>query len=315
MKRVLFIDSVHHLIREELTSHGFTCDFFPDLTKEKLEEIIPGYFGIIIRSKFRLDEALLSKTTSLRFIGRAGAGMENIDVPFAESRGILCLNSPEGNRDAVGEHTIGMLLSLMNNMRRADRQVREGTWIREDNRGTEIKGKTVGIIGYGNMGSAFAQRLKGFEADVISWDKYKKDYSDGNTRETTMEEIFDSADILSLHIPLTDETRGLCDTVFFKRFRKNIWFLNTSRGPIVNTRDLADQLKSGKILGAALDVLEYEDASFEGLSAQFPQAFQFLLDSDRVILTPHIAGWTTESKIRLAEVLVGKILKVFPDGR
>ena len=174
--------------------------------------------------------------------------------------------------------------------------------------------KAVGIIGYGNMGSAFAQRLKGFEADVISYDKYKTDYSDGNTRETTMEEIFESADILSLHVPLTEETRCLCDSGFFKKFRKNLWFINTSRGPIVNTRDLADQLKSGKILGAALDVLEYEDSSFEGLSGQFPEEIRFLLESDRVILTPHIAGWTVESKIRLAEVLAEKILKSFPEG-
>ena len=313
MKRVLFIDSVHPLIREALTAHGFTCDLNPYLTKEEFEEIFPSYFGIILRSKFRLDEALLSKAASLRFIGRIGAGMENIDVPFAESRGILCLNSPEGNRDAVGEHTLGMLLSMMNNMNRADRQVREGKWLREANRGEEIKGKTVGIIGYGNMGSAFAQRLKGFETNVISFDKYKTGYSDGNTREATMEEIFAFSDILSLHIPLTEETHYLCDASFLQQFRKNIWFINTSRGAIVNTRDLADQLRSGKILGAALDVLEYEDSSFECLSGQFPDFFRFLLQSDRVILTPHIAGWTTGSNIRLAEVLVNKIVKAFPE--
>jgi D-3-phosphoglycerate dehydrogenase / 2-oxoglutarate reductase len=313
LKKVLFLDSVHPLIREALTAHGFTCDFNPHLTKEELEAILPCYFGVIIRSKFRLDEALLSKASSLRFIGRVGAGMENIDVRFAESLGILCLNSPEGNRDAVGEHALGMLLSLMNNINRADRQVREGKWIREANRGTEIKGKTVGIIGYGNMGSAFAQRLKGFEAQVIAYDKYKKDYSDDNVRETTLEEIFTFADILSMHIPLTEETHYLCDASFFGKFRKNIWFINTSRGAIVNTRDLAGQLRSGKIIGAALDVLECEDSSFEGLSGQIPDSFRFLLQSDLVLLTPHIAGWTTESKIKLAEVLVEKILRAFPE--
>jgi D-3-phosphoglycerate dehydrogenase len=189
--------------------------------------------------------------------------------------------------------------------------VREGKWNREENRGTEIKGKTIGIIGYGNMGSAFAQRLKGFEATVISYDKYKKKYSDGNTIETTLDEIFKSADIVSMHVPLTQETRFMCDKDFFKRFRKNIWFINTSRGQIVNTGDLAEQIRSGKILGAALDVLEYEDSSFETLSGKFPDAYRFLLGSDRVIFTPHVAGWTVESNIRLARVLVDKILNAF----
>jgi D-3-phosphoglycerate dehydrogenase len=312
MKKVLFIDTVHPLIREELSAHGYTCKQAQDMEKEDLMKIIHQYSGIIIRSRINLDEEILSKAKKLRFIGRVGAGMENIDVKFAESRGVLCFNSPEGNRDAVGEHTTGMLISLMNHFSRADRQVREGKWKREENRGTEIKGKTVGIIGYGNMGSAFAQRLQGFEATVISYDKYKKDYSDGNTFETTMEEIFNRADIVSLHIPLTEETRFMCNQAFFERFRKNIWFINTSRGQIVNTADLPKQLKSGKIIGAALDVLEYEDSSFESLSGQFPDAFRFLSESDKVILTPHIAGWTVESNIRLAKVLVDKILKAFP---
>lgn len=311
MKRVLFIDSVHPLIREELAVHGFSCEFFPDQGKEDLMKAVHQYFGIIIRSRINLDEEILSKATELRFIGRVGAGMENVDVKYATSRGVLCFNSPEGNRDAVGEHTTGMLLSLMNNLNRADRQVREGKWNREENRGTEIKGKTVGIIGYGNMGSAFAQRLRGFEATVISYDKYKKNYSDGNTLETTLEGIFESADILSLHVPLTEETRFMCDQAFFEQFKKNIWFINTSRGSVVHTGDLAEQVRSGKILGAALDVLEYEDSSFENLSGQFPDAFRFLLESDKVILTPHIAGWTMESNIKLAKVLVDKILKAF----
>jgi len=312
MKRVLFIDSVHPLIREELAVHGFSCELFPDQGKEDLMKSVHQYFGIIIRSRINLDEEILSKATELRFIGRVGAGMENVDVKYATSRGVLCFNSPEGNRDAVGEHTTGMLLSLMNNLNRADRQVREGKWNREENRGTEIKGKTIGIIGYGNMGSAFAQRLRGFEATVISYDKYKKNYSDGNTVETTLEKIFESADILSLHVPLTEETRFMCDRAFFERFKKNIWFINTSRGPVVHTSDLADQIRSGKIIGAALDVLEYEDSSFENLSVHFPDAFRFLLESDKVILTPHIAGWTVESDIKLAKVLTDKILKAFP---
>ena len=311
LKRVLFIDSVHPLIREELNAYGFICENFLDQGKEELMKLIPPYFGIIIRSRFNLDEEFLSKATELHFIGRVGAGMENIDVKYAVSKGIQCFNSPEGNRDAVGEHTTGMLLSLMNNLNRADHQVREGKWNREENRGTEIKGKTIGIIGYGNMGSAFAQRLKGFETTVISYDKYKKKYSDGNTVETTLDKIFDSADIVSMHVPLTEETQFMCDNAFFERFKKNIWFINTSRGRIVNTGDLADQVRSGKVIGAALDVLEYEDSSFEKLSGKFPDAFRYLLESDKVILTPHIAGWTVESNIKLAKVLVDKILNAF----
>jgi D-3-phosphoglycerate dehydrogenase / 2-oxoglutarate reductase len=308
----LFIDSVHPLIREELEANGYTCDLYQDKGKEELMKILPGYFGIIIRSRIMLDEEFLSKEHELRFIGRVGAGMENIDVRYAESRGVVCFNSPEGNRDAVGEHTAGMLLSLMNNFTRADRQVREGIWKREENRGTEIKGKTIGIIGYGNMGSAFARRLKGFEADVISYDKYKKNYSDGNTLETTLETIFDTADIVSMHVPLTEETLFMCDKIFFERFRKKIWFINTSRGKVVKTSDLADQVRSGKIHGAALDVLEYEDSSFENLRGKFSEALRFLMSSDKVILTPHIAGWTVESNIKLAKVLVDKILTAFP---
>ncbi len=311
MKKVLFIDTVHPLIREELTTHGFSCELFPDQGKEELMKLVHYYFGIIIRSRINLDKEILSKATELRFIGRVGSGMENIDVKYAAGRGVQCFNSPEGNRDAVGEHTTGMLLSLMNNLNRADHQVREGKWRREENRGTEIKGKTIGIIGYGNMGSAFAQRLQGFEATVLSYDKYKKNYSDGNTIETTLEKIFESADILSLHVPLTEETRTMCDNAFFNRFKKNIWFINTSRGPVVNTADLSEQLRSGKIMGAALDVLEYEDSSFENLSGNFTESLRFLLESDKVILTPHIAGWTVESNIKLAKVLVDKILKAF----
>jgi D-3-phosphoglycerate dehydrogenase / 2-oxoglutarate reductase len=307
MTKILFIDSVHPLIREELTGLGFQCDFFPEHHRTDFLSLADQYEGIIIRSKIKLDKEFLDKATRLKFIGRVGAGMENIDVGYAESRGIRCLNSPEGNRDAVGEHALGMLLSLLNHMNRADRQVRHGIWLREDNRGTEIKGKTVGIIGYGNMGSAFAQRLKGFEARVISYDKYKLGYSEGNTTETSLEEIFEQSDILSLHIPLNEETAWMVDDAFIGRFRKNIWLMNTSRGKIVRTADLVKNMVAGKVLGAALDVLEYEDTSFEALAENSPPELSFLTASDHVILTPHIAGWTHESNIKLAMVLVDKI--------
>jgi len=307
MTKILFIDSVHPLIREELTGLGFQCDFFPEHHRTDFLSLADQYEGIIIRSKIKLDKEFIDKATRLRFIGRVGAGMENIDVGYAESRGIRCLNSPEGNRDAVGEHALGMLLSLLNHMNRADRQIRQGTWLREGNRGTEIKGKTVGIIGYGNMGSAFAQRLKGFEARVISYDKYKLGYSDGNTTETSLEEIFEQSDIVSLHIPLNEETTWMVDDAFIGRFRKNIWLMNTSRGKIVRTTDLVKNMVAGKVLGAALDVLEYEDASFETLAENLPTELSFLTASDHVVLTPHIAGWTHESNIKLAMVLVDKI--------
>ncbi|MFH1159832.1 MAG: NAD(P)-dependent oxidoreductase [bacterium] len=312
--KVLMIDEVHPLIAEELAANGFACDFFPDYQREDYLRIIGQYTGVIVRSKIRMDREILEKAINLKFIGRVGSGLENIDVDYAEQAGIVCLNSPEGNRDAVGEHTLGMLLSLLNHLNRADREIRKGLWIREGNRGMEIKGKTIGIIGYGNMGSAFAQRLKGFEANVISYDKYKQNYSDGNTRETTLEEIFETATIVSLHIPLTEETTYLVDTAFLEKFRKHIWLINTSRGKVVKTSDLIEALKSGRIQGAALDVLEYEDSSFEALSKDLPADFKYLMEADNVILTPHIAGWTFESNIRLATVLVEKILTYWKES-
>jgi len=314
LQKVLIIDSVHPLIREELTANGFQCDYFPEYNRKEFEAIADQYSGIIIRSKIKLDRPFLEKAVHLRFVGRVGAGMENIDVEYAESRGIICLNSPEGSRDAVGEHTLGLLLSLLNRINTADRQVRNGKWIREGNRGIEIKGKTVGIVGYGNMGSAFAQRLKGFETNVISYDKYKTNYWDGNTQETSLAEIFEMSDILSLHVPLTEETHYMVDDLFISKFKKNIWLINTSRGPVVKTVDLVKNLKTGKVLGAALDVLEYEDSSFEKISKDLPEEYHYLTNAENVVLTPHIAGWTAESNYKLARVLVEKIKAAFPKG-
>jgi D-3-phosphoglycerate dehydrogenase len=256
-----------------------------------------------------MNRQLIDKATNLKFIGRVGAGMESIDVAYAESKGIKCFNSPEGNRDAVGEHALGMLIAVMNNFLHADKQVRNGEWKREENRGVEIKGKTIGIIGYGNMGSAFAKKLKGFEANVIAYDKYKFNYSDEFVKEVSLEEIFENSDILSLHVPLTDETHYMLNASFINKFKKKFWLINTSRGAVVNTNDLVAALKSGKVKGAALDVIEYEETSFETLSGKdLPDAWKYLISSDKVILTPHIAGWTVESKIKLAKVLAEKII-------
>ncbi len=306
--KILLLDPVHPLIRVRFEEYGYQCDYYPDLSGNDLLKIAGDYSGIIVRSKFTVDRNFLDAATNLEFIGRVGAGMENIDVEYARKRGIRCYNSPEGNRDAVGEHAVGMLLALLNHMTRADLQVRQGIWSREENRGIEIMGKTVGIIGYGNMGSAFARRLKGFEANVIAYDKYKKRFSDAFVTEATMEQIFSDTDILSLHVPLTAETRYLVDQDYLNRFKKPVWLVNTSRGQVVKTADLVKNLKSGKVPGAALDVLEFEDASFGFLNSKDPD-FAYLAASDRVILTPHIAGWTRESNEKLARILVEKIQK------
>lgn len=308
-RRILFIDSNHPILHQELQKAGFTCDLQYEWSKEKVMQELHNYMGVVIRSRFKLDKEFLDKGPNLRFIARAGAGMENIDVPYAHKLGIHCLHAPEGNRDAVGEHAIGMLLMLLNNLNRADREVREGIWIREGNRGREIQGKTIGIIGYGNMGSAFAKRLKGFDCKVLAYDKYKKDFSDDYAKEATMQELFEQADIISLHLPLTEETHYLANGYFFKKFKKNIYLINTARGKNVNTEELVEQIKAGKVLGACLDVLEYESVSFEALDAsKLPEPFKYLIKSDKVVLTPHIAGWTFESHEKIAQVLVRKIL-------
>ncbi|OYT13809.1 MAG: hydroxyacid dehydrogenase [Bacteroidetes bacterium 4572_114] len=310
--KVLFIDTAHPVLTADLTGFGFQCDYFEDYNREDFIRAIPEYCGIIVRGKITLDEDFLSKASNLKFIGRVGAGMENIDVGFAESRGIACLNAPEGNRDAVGEHTLGMLLMLMNNLRKADNEVRKSIWIREGNRGHEIKGKTVGIVGYGNMGGAFAQRLKGFNARVIAYDKYKFGYSDEFVEEVDMETIFTETNILSLHVPLTDETEYLVDDSYLKKFRKNIYVINTARGKVLNTSSLVHNMKTGKVIGACLDVLEYEKMSFEAIGEdQLPENFKYLVNSDRVVLSPHIAGWTHESNFKLAKVIVGKVMDIF----
>ena len=308
MKKVLFVDDTHPVLREELSAMGFQCDDFTGNNSDDCKHIIGDYFGAVIRSKITFDADMLSAASQLRFIARVGAGMESIDVEYAKSKRIECFNSPEGNRDAVAEHALGMLLSLLNNLNRADAEVRKGIWRREANRGIEIKDKTIGIIGYGNMGGAFAQRLKGFGCKVLAYDKYRTGFGDEYVTECDMETIFTETDILSLHVPLTTETRYLVDENYIGRFVKNFWLINTSRGPVVNTAALVDTLKSGKINGAALDVLEYEKSSFEAMDAEtFPEPLKQLVAFDNVILSPHIAGWTVESKYKLAKVLADKI--------
>lgn len=315
-RKVLIIDTNHEILIRELSKNGFQCDYFEGYTRKDYLSTIDRYFGVIIRSKINFDKEILKKAKKLKFIGRVGAGMENIDVEFAQKLGIRCFNAPEGNRDAVGEHTLGMLLILMNKLLKANHEVRNGIWLREENRGMEIKGKTIGIIGYGNMGSAFAQRLSGFEANVIAYDKYKTGYSDEFIKETDMPEIYSECDILSMHIPLTEETTFLLNDKYLNNFRKNIFVINTSRGNILKTDDLVKNIKSGKILGAALDVLEYEKLSFENIDKEkLPESFKYLATSDKVVFSPHIAGWTIESKYKLAKVIAEKIIKEFGDWK
>jgi len=310
--RVLFIDSTHPRLLEMLEEAGFDCQYTPELSKDELLNIFDQFDGFIIRSKFKLTKTELDKATRLKFIGRVGAGLENIDVPYAESKGISCFNAPEGNRDAVGEHALGMLLCLFNNLCRCNAEVSKGMWRREENRGLEIKGKTVGIIGYGNMGNAFAQRLKGFGCKVIAYDKYKFDYTDEFCEEKQLQYLFEQCDILSLHIPQTEETMFMVNDDFLSQFKKPFFLINTARGKIVKISGLVKHLKTGQVRGACLDVLEYEKTSFEDLHAnELPEDFQYLIDTDNVLLSPHVGGWTHESNIKLSEVTAQKIIDKF----
>ena len=312
MPKVLFIDSNHPILHETLINAGFECDLFWDKPKEELINLIPFYDGIVIRSKFKITAEIIDTAKNLKCIARAGAGMENIDVDYATQKGISCVHAPEGNRDAVGEHAVAMLLNLFNNINKADRELRNGKWIREGNRGVELRGKTVGIIGYGNMGSSFAQCLLGFGCTILVYDKYKKNFGNNKIKEVSLEVIFEHADIISLHTPLTNETNYLLNDSFFKSFKKSIYIINTARGKCLNTSDLVENMKSGKVLGACLDVLEYESVSFEQINSdEIPKPLQYLIHSDKTILTPHIAGWTHESNIKIAEVLASKIIQVF----
>ncbi len=312
-KKILLLDTLHESFITGITAVGFNCVEAYTWSKEKIIEALPDFTGMVIRSRIPADKELLLGATRLKFIARVGAGMENIDVPFAESKNIICLNAPQGNRMAVAEHCLAMLLALFNNLMRADKEVRKGIWRREENRGVELTGKTIAIIGYGYMGSAFAEVLKGFDVRLLVYDKYKEVVTDKskNLFATTLPEIFGQADIVSLHVPLTEETKFMLNDKFINSFKKNIYLLNTSRGKCLKTDDLVKNLKTGKIIGACLDVLEYETSSFENIPVEnLPPSFKFLSEADNVILTPHIAGWTHESNRKMADVLVEKIKKL-----
>ena len=307
--KILQLDKNHPLISEQLTAKGFVVEEDHSSPYDEVLEKIKDYQGIIIRSRIPLDKNFLTKASHLKFIARVGAGMENIDIETAEKFGIKLINSPEGNRDSVAEHVVGMLLILMNRLFIASNEVKNGIWKREENRGDELLGKTFGIIGYGNMGKATAKRLSGFGVKVIFHD-ILPNLSDEFATQVSLEELQKRADILSLHIPLTEETHYLVDEEFISKMEKNFYFINTARGKNLKTKALVKAIESGKVLGACLDVLEYEKSSFENLEIE-NQDLKYLLDSEKVIVTPHIGGWTHQSKEKLAQVIVDKILADF----
>lgn len=309
---VIFLDSVHPVLQQRLEEKGFYCIDATNDSLEKCKQLVSEAEGIVIRSRFRMDRSFLNQAAKLKFIARSGAGMENIDENYCESKNITLFNAPEGNRNAVAEHALGMLLTLFNRLNIADREVREGKWDREGNRGIELDGKTVGIIGYGNNGSAFAKKLAGFDVKILAYDKYKSKFGNKQVHESTLRAIYQEADVVSFHIPQNEETLYFADESFFESFQKSIYLLNLSRGKIVKTSALVNAIREEKVLGAGLDVLEYEKASFESFFEQdIPEDFRYLLKSDKVLLTPHVGGWTKESYFKLSSVLADKILERF----
>ncbi|GGG35053.1 2-hydroxyacid dehydrogenase [Bizionia arctica] len=309
--KVLHLDTNHSLLIKQLNALGYQNDEDYNSSKAEIEAKIAAYDGLIIRSRFAIDKQFLDAAKNLKFIGRVGAGLENIDCEEAENQDIYLISAPEGNRNAVGEHSLAMLLSLFNKLKKANQEVSEGKWLREDNRGIELDGKTVGIIGYGNMGKAFAKKLSGFEVDVLCYD-LKPNVGDKNAEQVALDVLYQEADVISLHTPETLLTRNMINMEFINNFVKPFWFINTARGKSVVTKDLVSALKSGKILGAGLDVLEYEKASFEDMfTSTMPEPFQYLIKANNVILTPHVAGWTVESKEKLAQTIVDKIKEKF----
>lgn len=310
--KILHIDSNHSLLWDELQAAGFQNEADFTSSKETIEAKIANYHGIVIRSRFKIDKNFIDKATNLQFIARVGAGLESIDCDYAISKNIQLIAAPEGNSNAVGEQALGMLLSLFNNLNKADKEVKNGQWNRESNRGYELDGKTIGIIGYGNMGKAFAKKLRGFDVEVLCYD-ILTNVADANAKQVSLEEVQQKADVLSLHVPWTPLTDKMVNTSFINAFQKPFWLLNLARGKCVVTSDLVAALQSKKILGAGLDVLEYEKLSFENLFDEDTknEAFEYLRKADNVLLTPHIGGWTFESHEKLAQTIVNKILHLY----
>lgn len=309
LKEVVFIDSVHPILEQKLTQAGMRCLDHTKSNFEKLQPILSSAYGVVIRSRFTIDAKFLAHCPNLKFVARSGSGLENIDSKRCRELGVRVYNSPEGNRNAVAEHALGMLLSLFHKIQKSDKEVRKGIWHREGNRGEELDGKTIGIIGYGNNGAAFAKKLRGFDVRVLAHDKYKSGFGDHFVQECTLNAIFEQADVLSFHIPQNKETRFIFNEEFIQKMQKPFYLLNLSRGKIVETDALVAGLQTGKIKGAGLDVLEYESKSFESFFEQeLPASFSYLVGADNVVLSPHVGGWTAESYVKLSAVLAEKIL-------
>lgn len=306
--KILIIDEMHLSIIPLLSNEGFEVDYRPDINRKEIQDIIHHYQGLIIRSKTTMDRDLLAKAVQLKFVGRAGAGLDKIDLEYLKERNIPVFNAPEGNRDAVAEHAIGMLLALFNHIPLADREVRNQIWKREKNRGEELAGKTVGIFGFGNMGEAFAKKLRGFEVKILAYDKYKTGYGQGIAEEVSFERLQEEADILSVHVPLTVETRGFFSMEVINGFRKPFYFINTARGEVISFDTLNKALESGKMKGALLDVLENE--RLHALHPSQRLSFGRLAERSNVLFTPHVAGWTIQSYEKINKVLVNKVLGV-----
>lgn len=305
---ILHLDSNHELLINQLNNLGHTNHEDYSSSKSDIESKIHTYEGIVIRSRLKIDKQFIDKATNLKFIARVGAGLESIDCDYAQSKDIRLIAAPEGNRNAVGEHALGMLLSLFNKLNKADKEIRLGKWLREDNRGIELDGKTVGLIGYGNMGKSFAKKLRGFDVSVICYD-IKPNVGDDNCKQVSLKELQQQSDVISVHTPFNELSHNMINSKFINSCTKPFWLINTARGSAIVTEDLTSALESGKILGAGLDVLEYEKGSFENLfeNKTLPKAFEYLINAMNVILSPHIAGWTVESKIKLAQTIVDKI--------
>lgn len=306
--KVVFIDSVHPILWDRLIEMGWECFDKTHLEASEAMQEVKLYNGVVIRSKFKFTSDIFKSCPHLKFIARAGSGLENIDLEAADRHDVKIISSPEGNRDAVAEHATGMLLMLMNHLKRADKEVRNGIWKRAENRGYELKGKTIALIGYGVMGKALAKRLHGFDVNSIAFDNQLQNYSDQYTKEATLEEIYSQADIVSLHMNYNINNKYYINAEFIQKMEKPFYLINTARGFNVNTNALVEGLKSKKVLGACLDVLEFEDSSFETiLNENTPEAFSYLINAENVLLSPHIAGWTHESHFKLSNVLANKI--------
>ena len=302
--KIIFIDTTHPKLIKDLNSKGFICDQAYDKSRSEILKIIMNYDGIVIRSRFKIDKNFINAAKKLKFIARAGSGTENIDLRYANKKNIKCFNAAEGNRQAVAEHALAIILNLLNNIRVSDQEIRRGIWNREKNRGIELSGKTIGIIGFGNTGSSFAKILENFNVKILAYDKYKEKYK----FQSNVDEILELSDIISLHIPLKEETKYLVNENFIYKAKKPFYIINTSRGQCIETKALIKGLKDQKILGACLDVFEQEKNSFEKIVENAD--LKYLIESKKTILTPHIAGWTFESNYKIAETLSKKIINL-----